>query len=77
MSQMTGKEQGSKKLEALWDDLLSRQPERVQSAYASLAASEQQAVLEHLQRMLNESGWQAAQRAYARAALIALGKQAE
>ncbi len=77
MSQTTGKEPGSKKLEALWDNLLSRQPEQVRSVYASLSASEQRAVLAHLQRMLNESGWQVAQRASARAALQALENQSK
>ena len=80
MNQTTGKVHPRKPpdhLNALWDDLLSRLPERVRAAYASMAAPEQKAVLTHLQRMVSESGWQASQRASARAALKALENQAK
>lgn len=44
-------------LEALWEGLLSRQPERIRDAYQSLAREEQLAVFIHLQRMTTETGW--------------------
>lgn len=59
-------------LEALWENLLSRQPELVQAAFASLDADERQAVLAHLQRMAAEPGWHPEQRKSATAALLAL-----
>ncbi len=77
---MTGKARGNNKadrLQALWDDLLSRRPERVRAAYASLEAGDQQAVLSHLERMAHEPGWQPEQRTSAQAALIALQREAK
>ncbi len=69
--------QPSHKLEALWDDLLSRQTERVQEAYLRLDMPEREAVFAHLQRMLAEPGWQAEQRASAKAAIQALERLAQ
>ena len=79
MRQTTGKahrRQPSKKLEVLWDDLLSRQPGKIRAAYKLLNSSEQKAILAHLQRMVDESGWQHEQRLSAQAALTALMNQA-
>jgi len=59
-------------LELLWDQLLSRQPELVRKAYSELALPEQQAVRQHLERMLNEPGWHPEQRLSARVAIQAL-----
>ncbi len=75
---MTGnvnRRQKPNKLESLWDDLLSRQPERVRAGYASLAASEQKTIYDHLQRMAGEPGWQPEQRLSAQIALSALENQ--
>jgi hypothetical protein len=63
------------KLENIWDDLLSEQPETIKAAYNSLDLQNQQAVLAHLQRMSSESGWQPEQRRSARAALKAITNQ--
>ena len=60
--------------EVLWHNLLSRQPERVLTAFQALSNDEQQVVLSHLQRMSNEDGWHSEQRASARAALEALNE---
>ncbi len=59
-------------LEKLWDQLLSRSPERIRSAFASLDEPSQQAVIAHLQRMASEAGWHPEQVISARAALDAL-----
>ncbi len=59
-------------LELLWEDLLSRQTERVRAAFAGLLPAEQKAVLAHLQRMSDEAGWHPEQRRSAQAALQAL-----
>jgi hypothetical protein len=59
-------------LEALWENLLSRQPDRVRAAFAGLSADERSAVLAHLQRMAEEPGWHPEQRKSAAAALKAL-----
>jgi hypothetical protein len=60
------------KLERLWEDLLSRQPDRIWKAFASLGAPDQEAVLAHLHCMISETGWQPEQRASARAAIKAI-----
>ena len=59
-------------LEALWDEILSRQPERVRAAFTSLPQADQKNLLTHLERMATETGWHAKQRKSARAALKAL-----
>lgn len=59
-------------IENLWDALLSRQAEQVQTAFRSLDGEQQQAVYAHLQRMASETGWHPEQRLSAQAALDAL-----
>jgi len=61
--------------ETMWDQLLSRQTAQIQAAFASLALDEQEAVVTHLYRMLEEEGWHSEQRLSARAALEALAKK--
>lgn len=58
--------------ESFWEDLLSRYPKRVWEAFATLDINQQQVVLEHLERMVNEAGWQPEQRKSAQAALDAI-----
>ena len=60
-------------LELLWDELLSRQPERIREVFGSLDAPSQKIILTHLETMVRETGWQPEQRISARAALLALG----
>jgi hypothetical protein len=55
--------------EDLWDGLLSRQPELVEAAFASLDESEQQSILAHLKRMASEPGWHPEQASSAQVAL--------
>jgi hypothetical protein len=59
-------------LELLWDNLLSRQPDQIREAFGALSPVEQQAVLAHLKRIVNEPGWHSEQRLSAQAALSAL-----
>jgi len=59
-------------VEILWDGLLSRQPDQVRAAYASLDELEKIAVLAHLERMASESGWHPEQRLSAQVALEVL-----
>lgn len=61
-----------KQLEALWNDLLSRQPALVRTAFDTLDPNSQKTVLAHLRRMVAEEGWQPEQRTSAKAALRAL-----
>jgi hypothetical protein len=56
-------------LEGIWDRLLSRQAAVVRTTFISLSEDERRAVLEHLQRMATEPGWQAEQCISAQAAL--------
>jgi hypothetical protein len=58
--------------ENIWELLLSREPALIMAAYGSLTAEEKKSVLEHLHRMVTESGWQPAQRLSAQAALEAI-----
>jgi hypothetical protein len=62
-------------LENLWDDMLSRKPEQILAAYASLSADMQQSILAHLRRMVEDPGWQPEQRASALAALAAINER--
>ncbi|OGN98782.1 MAG: hypothetical protein A2Z71_00405 [Chloroflexi bacterium RBG_13_50_21] len=59
-------------LDRLWDNLLSRQPDLIRAAFASLDPADQNAVLAHLHRMVSEAGWQPGQRTSAKAAEKAL-----
>ena len=65
------------RLEELWDDLLSRSPERVKAAFATLDPAEQKVVLEHLHKMAGEAGWQPEQRHTAQVALQILERKPE
>ena len=43
--------------EVFWGEILSRQAERVQTAYSTLSEDEKFAILKHLKRMTTEPGW--------------------
>jgi len=62
-------------LEQLWNDLLSRQPELIREAFEALDFPSQKIVIDHLQKMAKESGWQPEQRTSANVALQALENQ--
>jgi len=64
--------EGTDSPEYLWENLLSRQPELIRSAFDSLDPETRRHVLAHLQRMVTEEGWHAEQQASARAALDTL-----
>jgi hypothetical protein len=53
----------------IWELLLSRDPVRILKTYDSLPPDQKRAVLEHLEKMTSEPGWQPEQRLSARAAL--------
>ena len=61
-------------LEALWNDLLSRQTDLIRKAFDSLSPSDQKNIRAHLKRMVRDAGWQPEQRVSAKAALQALKK---
>jgi hypothetical protein len=61
--------------EMLWDELLSRQPERIREVFDSLDAPSQKIILAHLETMVRETGWHPEQRISARAALHALSNE--
>lgn len=60
------------KLEYLWDMILSGQPGKIREAFSSLDEEKQKAILNHLQRMVAEDGWQPEQQASAQAAIDAI-----
>ena len=57
------------RFEDIWEMLLSREPKWIVLANESLQPDQKKAVLEHLQKMVVEPGWQPEQRASAHAAL--------
>jgi RNA polymerase-interacting CarD/CdnL/TRCF family regulator len=59
-------------LQTLWDSLLSRQPEKVRRAFATLDRQSKKNVVDHLKRMVNEKDWHPEQKKSAQAALRAL-----
>jgi hypothetical protein len=59
-------------VEQLWDLLLSRQPDSIKVAYATLDDQGQRSVMDHLHHMASEAGWQAEQRLSAQVALEVL-----
>jgi hypothetical protein len=61
--------------EAIWGELLSRQPERIRAVALCLTDEEREAVIAHLRRMASEEGWAEGQRASAGAALDVLGEE--
>jgi hypothetical protein len=61
-----------KQLDQLWDDLLSRQPDLIWAAFASLDDVDQKAVFAHLHLMAGEKGWLPEQKTSAKAAIQAL-----
>lgn len=61
--------------EDIWGMLLSRQPVMIEKAFASLESEQQNVVLDHLQRMVTEPGWQPEQRVSAQAALDTISNQ--
>jgi hypothetical protein len=65
-------EDRSRNPQELWEQLLSREPERVRAAFAGLDKSAKRAVMVHLGRMASELGWQPEQRASAEVALRTL-----
>jgi len=61
-------------VEQFWDNMLSRQPERIRAAYGSLTAADKENLITHLKNMVSEEGWQEEQRKSAQAALDAIQK---
>ena len=59
-------------LEILWEDILSRQPDRIRNTFASLTVDERKAILTHLERMATEPGWHIEQQRSAESALMIL-----
>jgi hypothetical protein len=68
-------ERTPEQLEALWNNLLSRQPELIREAFNSLDSSTQEIVLAHLKNMAGDPGWQTEQIISAKVALHALEGQ--
>ena len=65
--------QDQQAMENVWDKLLFRNTKQVLEIFATLDEIEQQAVLDHLRRMVHEPGWHPEQRLSAQTALKALG----
>jgi hypothetical protein len=59
-------------LEKTWDALLSRDPEKIVRTFSTLDPDSQHVILEHLKKMVSETGWHPEQVISAQAALQAL-----
>jgi hypothetical protein len=44
-------------LEIVWDNLLSRNPQKIGDAFVALDRQSQETIREHLQKMTTEEGW--------------------
>lgn len=61
-------------LEKAWNDLLSREPERIESCFKSLDVQSQTVVIDHLKLMITDEGWHPEQVVSAQQALNTLVK---
>jgi hypothetical protein len=61
-------------VEQLWDNLLSREIEKIKSSFHHLNQADRMAVIEHLNRMTTEDGWHPEQKKSAQIALQAIEK---
>ncbi len=62
-------------IEAFWEEILSRQQERIQKVFAPLSPKEKISVLKHLKGMVSEPGWHPEQVVSASQALNALKEE--
>jgi hypothetical protein len=61
-------------IEEIWDHLLSRDSVLIVTAFNQLSRSEKLRVIDHLQKMAREDGWQPVQQTSARTALVVIEK---
>jgi len=57
-------------LSDFWDAILSRNPRLIRDTFVLLDESSRKAVINHLQKMITESGWHPEQVKSAKAALV-------
>jgi len=62
-------------IEAFWEEILSRQQERIQKAFAPLSPEEKITEFKHLKGMVSEPGWHHEQVVSASQALNALKEE--
>jgi hypothetical protein len=61
--------------EDIWGMLLSREVAMIEKAFSSLESDQKKAVLDHLDKMVTEPGWQPEQRVSAQIALDTISYQ--
>jgi hypothetical protein len=69
---MKGRQENS---EDIWGMLLSREVAMIEKAFSSLESDQKKAVLDHLDKMVTEPGWQPEQRVSAQIALDTISYQ--
>jgi hypothetical protein len=62
-------------LENFWENILSRDPEKIRLSWEPLSTEEKQSIYEHLQDMTTGEGWLEVQRESARTALKVLQEE--
>lgn len=63
--------------ENIWEEILSREPERIRISYNSLSVKEREIVFDHLRKMAAESGWHKEQKISAESAIKEITKLTE
>ncbi len=61
-------------IEQFWDEILSRDPIRIERSLKDLSDSDRQAVVDHLTLMTTEDGWHSSQKRSAQIALETINK---
>ena len=56
-------------IEKMWEEILSRDPDRIRIAYNSLTSEEKIQIFDHLKKMAHESGWHQEQKLSAESAI--------
>lgn len=56
-------------IEKLWDEILSRNPQRISAAFVALSDIDQNEIFDHLKHMSCDDGWHLEQKISADAAL--------
>lgn len=63
------------RIDMIWEQLLSRNPDLIRAMYAELMTNEKKAVIQHLQKMVSEEGWHVEQVKSAKMALKAIKRK--
>jgi len=72
---MSKKNDETYKPEEIWFEILSRKPKKIHDRFSNLSTSDQQAIINHLKKMISDDGWHKEQRHSAQIAIDVISKQ--